>query len=148
MKKTTVSLTDLDNFIGVIVPCKSGIWYTNQMGGSACGDPCIEGVFIPLNGNWFNFTYLKKDPLEGHCETLKDRDRIDLFLSRTKEFLKRFPCLEDVLRCPTEKEIKGVFGGEAWVPLIVQTSKNVPLVPECLKDFEGKMVYLTYPNSD
>ena len=33
---------------GLIVPCKSGVWIYNQVGGHACNDHGLEGVFVPI----------------------------------------------------------------------------------------------------
>jgi hypothetical protein len=46
--KPTIELWDLDWPMGVIVPCESGVKFTNQTGGTMCAHPVIEGVFIPL----------------------------------------------------------------------------------------------------
>jgi len=39
------------NLIGaaLIVPCKSGVIYTNQTNGTACNHPECEGIIIPIN---------------------------------------------------------------------------------------------------
>lgn len=43
----TIDLWDNES-PGLIIACKSGVTYTNQVGGYACRHPEIEGVFVPL----------------------------------------------------------------------------------------------------
>lgn len=46
----TIDLWDNES-LGLIIACKSGVTYTNQVGGYACHHPEIEGVFAPLPGS-------------------------------------------------------------------------------------------------
>lgn len=43
-----VELSDIHPLLGVITPCKSGVEFTNQVGGTACAHPVEEGVFVPM----------------------------------------------------------------------------------------------------
>ena len=34
--------------LGLLIPCKSGVEYTTQTGGTSCLHPGLEGIYIPL----------------------------------------------------------------------------------------------------
>src|SRR3990167_3766213 len=36
--------------VGLLVPCLSGVVWTNQVGGTTCVHPRIRGIYVPLAG--------------------------------------------------------------------------------------------------
>ena len=52
-KKPLIELFSFSG-IGLIFQCQSGVLYTNQVGGYACLQPEIEGVFMPLADEKFD----------------------------------------------------------------------------------------------
>lgn len=65
-----------DNFVGVIIPYKSGVAYTNQCGGTACVHPEKEGIYIPLSS-----TKLLQDPFRDICYADVNKEIVKQFLS-------------------------------------------------------------------
>ena len=49
--KPTIRLYDAVG-TGLIIPCPSGVMVSNQTGGTACLQPEIEGVYIPLRNDY------------------------------------------------------------------------------------------------
>lgn len=141
MKTVDLSLLAEDaDFIGIIMPMKSGIIWTNQSGGTCCAHPELEGVYIPLGSHHYAFDEsTKKDPLCDYVTTYK-RELVEAFLDVTR--LKRaFAPVDDVDALPV------LFGAgirllEAWVPV------RVACPPDQLKDWQDAWGVIVYPNSD
>ena len=75
----TVSLCAHEgNFLGLIVPAHIGTYWTNQTGGTACMQPRVEGLFIPLVHAWL------PDPLQDFVRDY-EQDLIDGFLAASPE---------------------------------------------------------------
>jgi hypothetical protein len=143
----TVELWDSNQLLGVIYPCQSGVEYTNQVGGTACAHPKIEGVFIPLPQYWFDFDTVK-DPLEGFWHPTGGRE--DMMVGLIQKLLDENDLLKLNFRAPTLQELKEKpYVAEAWVPLVCITDRNsYKAGSELLGAFKDFWVYLTYPNSD
>lgn len=145
-----VSLLMHDNFLGVVRPCESGVVFSNQAGGTACAQPEIEGIFLPLPLWAFK---KDQDTLEDHWGDTKHEPRVQAL----QNFLIGQPDLISWFRTPTvlELEVARQVGlvswwGEAWVPLIIlpSVSESFADVRDLLEPFIGELVFLTNPNSD
>lgn len=132
-----IDLSDMAfaNFLGIIVPRKTGIVWSNQTGGHACHHPDMEGFFIPIGG-----VSILDNTLEGmyffETAPLYDPAVVQQFLDANKiTFLE-----------PLTVEEGNRFGywGEAWVPVRCKADPASPL----LGAYYDKTVILTYPNSD
>ena len=120
----------------MLVACPSGITWSNQVGGTSCQHPEIEGAFIPLPPEWRTE---ESDPLYNFYGAY-DHRVVELFLGHSFELEQRFEPLDYF---PQEE----VFG-EAWVPLRVKDIDPNDEFASILKDFSGQTVILTYSNSD
>jgi len=126
-----IELWGIDSLFGVILECKSGVFYSNQVGGTSCQHPTVEGVYIPLHGY-----ELGTDPLY---------DDYDASVKAVKEFVNAnhginefFEYIED------ERAIH-----EAWVPLRIRKDLSLdPIVNPLFHSLLGKKVILVYSNSD
>jgi hypothetical protein len=124
---------DVEHF-GMIVPCKSGVVFTNQVGGVARFHPEVEGVYVPLPKEWK--PSLNEDPLYGLYNV--GREEVQAFI----EASVFSACVEAM----------DVRAHEAWVPVRVVSdmmlyggsSYREPLLTAVL----GQVVILTYWNSD
>jgi hypothetical protein len=127
-KMIKVELWDLQNFMGVIVPCQSGVIFSNQTGGIDCFHPEVEGVYIPP-------PYFGKEPDCLYDYWLDEYDA-EIAKQAIKELdSEDFEALEE----------SDFDMGEAWIPVKV---KDHQCLPQQLKPFIGKVVILTYQNSD
>lgn len=129
-----VELWGHHGFFAAIVPCASGVVWTNQCGGTYCAHPEVEGILIPLPLDWLPETnFLEncwEDSPAGHCR--------DCAL----EFLRD----SSVHMAELDTEYTDRWG-EAWVPV---------RFPECtdraphpvIELLAGKRAILTYCNSD
>lgn len=122
------------HFLGLIVPCSSGVEWTNQVGGVSCQHPKVEGIYIPLPVHWEPYP----DPLLDWYGNYKPY-RVEEFLEAAPELLKRFAVLESY---PDNECF-----GEAWVPVTIQVSPEDAYGP-LLTPFFGRAGIITYTNSD
>ena len=132
-----IKLWDIGNFSGIIVPLKTGVIWTNQVGGTYCGHPELEGIFLPAVGEI-------DDDL-----SLSDLYQETYDLNLVQRFLNIWG-LEDLFIPANPDDLSEALGpaailAEAWVPLRIN--------PECkVCHFEPfkhqKVVVLTYENSD
>lgn len=116
--------------MGLIVPMKTGVMFSNQVDGVACQHPELEGIFVPLSKE----VYGNLEDIEGEYPK---PDKIKRWISKHKLPLKLL-----------ESEWWTGLGEyshhpEAWVNVFILNNKDVRL-----KDFIGKKAILTYPNSD
>lgn len=125
----------------LIIPCQTGIVWSNQVGGTACGHPEMEGILLPLSGHHEVVDRLPSGRLimENQCHEVYDAGVVSALLSSMR--------LDDLLEpLPVDKQT-GEFAkmSEAWVPVRIRDEKfyDVHLVP-----FVGRVCILTYPNSD
>lgn len=137
-----VELWDLQIHLTLIVHAPTGVFYSNQTGGTACAQPRLEGYAIPLN------TYFLPDP-----DPFLDRwpgaskDEITKWLE-ADELIAHFEALDP----KSEEAIAAGIAepGEAWVPVRVREHKSE--LGEGLSSFlyghGGKLGVLTYKNSD
>lgn len=129
-----IELWNLDCFTGLIVPAKTGIFYTNQCGGTACTHPEIEGFYVPIQ----------------QCSP-DDDPLLDIWVKRYEpDVVARFiaECFYplDTHVAPLEEYI-GQWG-EAWVPVKVIRSMLGPQHAPELEALIGRTAIITYQNSD
>lgn len=140
---------------GLIVQVPSGVLYMNQTGGTYCGHPELEGVYVPL---------------PQHCDVegaLLDEWFFDggnvnysrsAYYSRLEEIAKllEHAGLSSVLesipasRWELAKELWKTGWGEAWIPVQVKEVKRIPgqEYTEMVASLSGHFAILTYQNSD
>jgi len=130
---------------GIIIEMGTGIKWSNQVGGTMCAHPVVEGLFIPMCGGWF-----WEDTL---CDRYGEYDSslVATFLSQTK--LDRYFRPVDTLVYEV-MEIPLILA-EAWVKVIVRDDipneifdDDVPFHDSNLQQFAGRTGILTYLNSD
>jgi len=138
MKKVT-----LYNLYGVaaVVPMKTGVIHTNQIGGGACLHPELEGILVPFNDDYEPEDYklsLEYQLMEMFAENgwgtimPKQADEIDALL-------KTFPDTN----CAVVNRAKLEESHESWVWCNVTESEH-----SCLEGFGNVEVVLTWCNSD
>ena len=131
-------------FFGAIVEMRTGVRWSNQTGGTACGHPSTEGIFVPFISNapggsedtsvFFNDYGLAYAP-EKVTKFLRDLGIEEMFEPLTKE----------------EADAGKYFISEAWVPVRIKKIEEPcyqfrgarPLLP-----FAGKIAIITHANSD
>lgn len=144
-EKSVINLCAFEeNFLGLIILAKTGVIWSNQAGGTACMQPRVEGLYIPLDCNYLP----EEDPLLDIVENY-DQKLIDNFLATSPELSVLFEsvpssAIESLIEIPVLRVM------EAWIPVRVLPE---PPDQECLdnkllKDFTGKIGILTYVNSD
>ena len=121
--------------IGVIIPLKTHVIFSNQTGGNACLHPEVEGIYVPL-APWQESL---KDPFYNLWEVKYNKKMVETFL---KEF-GLFETLEPMAPPSLEEDT------EAWV--WVKIRENIAELPAAnwsLRPFAGLPCVVTYPNSD
>lgn len=129
-----ISLIDaLRDKAGLIVPCKSGVSWTNQVGGIMIFHPEVEGVFVPLPFGVDDISAVQD--LAGDFGSIKGAVRQFLADNHMGSFFSAPDSFDG--RC-----------GEAWLPLVVR--EQHPAMPHrsVLKQLEGVDCILTWENSD
>jgi hypothetical protein len=144
--KTIVNLLGLDAFFGIIFPDTTGYVYTNQVGGTRCAHPHLEGIFAPLSSRLnASFAFSLLDVAREY-----DGDLVTRFL-REEELDEAF----DVVPPTLALELSSAWASagnfclaEAWVPVKVRSSHNERDGWWVLDPFAGKVGVLTWCNSD
>jgi hypothetical protein len=134
------------DYLGLVVPCASGVYWSNQCGGTYCAHPKTEGIYVPLPASvWQPNVHRDNDPLLDYWvygsdpeeELAPARKALAELLAKTglAEFFEPwdFP----------------LYWGEAWVPVTVKADQpeRFPGLP-FLDQLKGRNAFLTYPNSD
>lgn len=124
---------DNPHFLGLILPEPSGYLWTNQVGGTMCAHPDLEGIFIPLPAEWkaaeiadplFNVYPNESDGPGAVAKFLEAYEHLNNALLPAPDFYPEF--------C------------EAWIPVQVRAGLENSL----LEPFAGRLGILTYSNSD
>lgn len=136
--------------LGIIIPFPSGIFYSNQTGGTACVHPKVEGVYIPIANDYTFDTHTFKSPEieltsyfmgEKHNSTgatygldQEDSNKISAILKDYR--LDRFIEIDN-------HKLKESH--ESWVH--IKIIKEIPLIMEGFNNFPINAI-LTWSNSD
>lgn len=145
-----------EDVIGLVVPAKTGIVWTNQTGGTHCAHPTMEGFFVPLHNPDFP-SCAADDPLVDGWWKAVGPDEVaegpswhqPVDVGAIKSLLDKSPWAGIFKPDPTYVG----YWGEAWVPVIINCSPKVEgvfssgIIP-LLGDLSGRSAILTYPNSD
>jgi len=131
------------DFLGFIYPCKSGIVWSNQVGGISCGHPEIEGVYVPLPSPKFKDDPLVDYYMSRHSSEYNYKGLITQFLD-VYHLSEWFSPLSDWNDVPGIQQLVA----EAWIPVRVKPIVQYSNFATVLRPFTGEAVILTYPNSD
>ena len=124
----------------LIIPEKTGIKWSNQVGGHACAHPEIEGILIPVRLRMRDV----EDIFENIWGDWNGSRGYPFYLICFKEFMKRQEWETFNWFSPVEeKDFDPKSWGEAWIPLILNST-----IYEAWNHFEGQKAILTYTNSD
>lgn len=130
-----VELWDCDLGVACIVEHKSGVVWTNQVGGTCCLHPSLEGVLVPVASK-----LVEKDSLEDRVgATRQDVARWLREQCLDRDFEAREP--DDPIETA---DATSETACEAW--LTVYVSPNPQRIE--LRPFAGRRAVLTYQNSD
>jgi hypothetical protein len=137
---------------GFLIPAPTGIIWTNQVGGTLCAHPEIEGLFIPAEfHNYTPFNYSCGDVRDMYADTYDEY----LGIARTarSSFQKSTNGALDYVQELSKEEFEALppsarVGAEAWVPFVLLGQKTHRTLPPELKPFEGQVVIVTWRNSD
>lgn len=126
--------------MGLIVKAPTGVVYGNQVGGTACGQPQTEGLYVPLGSD----DRIKEDPLLNLWDEPWDED----IAARVRKLLDT--CYSDqhteTLSEWLEPDPEGGPVSEAWVPVRIKADAKHP--PAAVENLLGRRAILTYGNSD
>jgi hypothetical protein len=147
----TFELWTHSNFFGAIVLQKTGVWWSNQVGGTACAHPKVEGFYVPI----------RMQDVDTYGESIVDLAWHAYDEDLVKEWLTEYqwsywfePIPADVLDGLLEPE-KTIY--EAWMPVRVRPDLADPQPDETLAGKErrafwhahrGRVVIFTWENSD
>ena len=140
--RKTVQLLDCHSYFAMLVPAQTGVFWTNQCGGTLCAHPEIEALYVPLPLQLKPLRDPIKDAWWAGRFPYDARGQADV-----AGFLARVSIGTFRAATPEEAESTGQRGfGEAWVPAVV--ASDLTDFPGLLQEFIGKVVILTYRNSD
>jgi hypothetical protein len=138
-----VALYDSDQLFGIVVEVPTGVVFTNQIGGTACSHPEVEGVFLP-------FPFIFDSVFDGSQDSIDPCfDILGLSKEQVTRFLRAAPDTFETYFDPEGDPTRLHVGGEAWVPVRIKNE-----IPEygplslLLKSFVGMKGWITYSNSD
>jgi hypothetical protein len=137
------------DYLGLVVPCASGVHWSTQTGGTYCARPKVEGIYLPLPlsvlPDRFGYFDGVRDPLRDFWVHGGDPTE---HLSLAKRCLSEF-LVKAELSAYFEPWDYPLYWGEAWVPVTVrqdqpQYGSELPFIDQ----IKGRNAFLTYPNSD
>jgi hypothetical protein len=128
----TIELDNIED-IGAIIPMKTGVRWTNQVGGNSCLHPELEGVYIPI----IKFDETANDPLYNVWDMDYDAKIVGKFLltfgiSSVFEPITNFP-----------EKLQ-----EAWIWVQVRSDCDCSGIQIGFYPFAGMPCVITYRNSD
>ncbi len=132
------------NGIGVIVIHKTGVLYSNQVGGYSCLHPEIEGAYIPLNNEMVAqekelMAFFTGAKWQGWCSEKIDVETADFI----DDILSKSP---DTVYLKVDRS-KLEMSCEAWVYVKIIPTKE-ERAWSLLKGFKSDTGVLTWENSD
>lgn len=125
--KKRICLYDLCNEVGFIIPCESGVIYTNQTNGLMCSQSELKGVYFPLP---------VPDKFSGFSADFVPSDEIYSFLDMVFGLDIRYG------RATSKDYFKVETNEEAWIKL------KVIKWPDNIGGFDSDFVIMTWQNSD
>lgn len=153
--KTCLSMWDYPHLALIVLG--PGPYWSNQVGGTACFHPRAQGIYIPLPAN---YDVGQTDPLYDYYCLPYDKELVDEFLRslHPNEFREIFKIIPED-RYDEARQLLGYRPtsklelNEAWVPLVLDFSETehgneYDFLNRNLKQFDGRIVILTYENSD
>lgn len=149
-EELTVNLYTHESLFAMLVPMQTGVKWCNQVGGTSCCHPTVEGICVPLVGG-----PPEPDPLLDLCEDLGGNGEYWRIREDINKFLAADPALHTAFRSLTIEEMDALveeddfaFVAEAWVPVRVREDLPDTFYEDHILAFRGKTVILVYPNSD
>ncbi|MBB5030547.1 DUF6210 family protein [Prosthecobacter vanneervenii] len=152
--KPTIRLYDAVG-TGVILTCQSGVMVSNQTGGTACLQPEVEGVYVPLRNDYSAQDFRFSSPeleLSAYFEGPKHRGAgaISGLDSEDAEFIDDILSRHGLNESISVDREKLGDSHEAWVHVVVKADESHD---EDLAQFTGFGPYprhgiLTWANSD
>jgi hypothetical protein len=140
---------------GVILICESGVTVTNQTGGTACLQPEVEGVYVPLRNEYYLEDLRFSSPeleLSAYFEGPKHlgAGAISGLDSEDAEFIDNLLSHYGLDAAIKVDRKKLDLSHEAWVHVTIQSDEHAD---ESLAAFAGFAPYprqgiLTWSNSD
>jgi len=141
----TIELDERDgDFFGIIVPGATGVLYTNQVGGTSCAHPKLEGTYYPLWLDSMNDVFsIPQGVLWSPSLNDPLLDYFGAYRTETVDkFLKQHPLLDLLFKymlpanagqldfgmgaSPTTQEHNVL--AEAWVPVVTANHHMVVIV--------------------
>lgn len=123
----------------LVVPESTGVFYTNQVNGTACEHPKLEGILIPVNNDMLSSS---PEYLENQLCSLFDGSWNELTEIKANEInavLSKFPETKGIL-VDRDKLFESV---ESWVYVIAKETED-----SCYSGFGELHGILTWQNSD
>jgi len=142
----TIDLTFCErDFFVAIVPEPTGVFYENQVAGTCCASPRLEGFLIPLSESQLPGVQRANPLFDLYCHGPEEaRVREFLELTRTGHIFQPIPDDEPFTISPEDMWTgSNLYCGEAWVPVIVRSDAPAPF-----NAVSGRIVVLTHQNSD
>lgn len=136
MPSVTIDLSGLDGMF-LIIPCASGVAYTNQVAGHGCEHPSVEGALCPLGPDPGNELMHKLSSVfSGSWHPPNERQ-----IAMLDATFVRFG-----YQCLSVDRSRDMDSREAWIYVQV-TPPLTPLLGNVVSGVTGSAV-LTWPNSD
>lgn len=111
---------DLWECVGVfVIVCKqTGVYYSNQVGGTACAHPEVEGFLIPMDRFHGYEEDISKLTLDAWGRGSLDRMLSDVEKDQLEELVQGFQAVGCDWRPALDRDrLKDGACGEAWVPV-------------------------------
>ena len=124
----------------LIVPCKSGVVYTNQVNGTACEHPECEGILIPINNDGVRENFASS--LEAKLCGLFDGTWDSLDQAKADEIDKVLGQFNETNGITVDRA-KLTNSVESWVYVTARETED-----SCYSNFGEIQGILTWQNSD
>lgn len=130
------------DYVGIIFRGPTGVLYSNQVGGTSCCHPSVEGFFVPLSVGVPDEEFDPLLDIYPDPYTRADVDKVTALIALLG--------LEEDLVAPAPGECEDQEIGEAWVPVKVREDGCGRHSSRfgALHNLRGRVGVLTYPNSD
>ena len=134
---------ELEHGVGLIILRPSGVLWTNQVGGTGCEHPYVEGIYVPLGGGDSTEQCLL-GAWDAPWHNCGIGNMPQQWVPRSQEWLDTI--FDGVLRLEAGQ---WKHSGEAWLYVRVAPVVNDRLDLRPIRDaFAGATAVLTWENSD